>query len=30
MKQRGLKISHNTVYRVLVQKRKTDAVKSVA
>lgn len=26
MKKRGLAISHNTVYRVLVQKRKTDAV----
>jgi DNA invertase Pin-like site-specific DNA recombinase len=26
MKQRGLSISHNTVYRVLVQRRKTDAV----
>ena len=26
MKKRGLTISHNTVYRVLVQKRKTDAV----
>ena len=30
MKERGLAISHNTVYRVLVQKRKTDTVLSVA
>lgn len=30
MKEHGLKISHNTVYRVLVQRRKTDAVMSVA
>jgi DNA invertase Pin-like site-specific DNA recombinase len=30
MKKRGLQISHNTVYRVLVQRRKTDAVLSVA
>jgi putative DNA-invertase from lambdoid prophage Rac len=28
MNKRGLTISHNTVYRVLVQKRKTDAVLS--
>jgi putative DNA-invertase from lambdoid prophage Rac len=26
MKERGLRISHNTVYRVLVQRRKTDVV----
>lgn len=26
MKQSGLEISHNTVYRVLIQKRKTDSV----
>jgi putative DNA-invertase from lambdoid prophage Rac len=30
MKERGLQISHNTVYRVLVQRRKTDVVLSVA
>jgi DNA invertase Pin-like site-specific DNA recombinase len=30
MKERGLTISHNTVYRVLLQKRKTDAVTSAA
>jgi DNA invertase Pin-like site-specific DNA recombinase len=30
MKERGLQISHNTVFRVLVQRRKTDAVVSAA
>ena len=30
MQVHGLKISHNTVYRVLVQRRKVDTVLSVA
>ena len=30
MKEHGLEISHNTVYRCLTQKRKTDDVLSVA